>query len=140
MRALVVEDNPDLEKAIVDTLTEMGHAVTSAQCLRDGALAVENDLEEFDVIVTDVQLPTFGDSPRPDGSGLDIVRRLLRHEKNAPDPIPLYVHSSDTTDKGTDIAKWLRGKYPSAVFQKKHYDVNVTTQAVVAYINSIEPK
>ncbi|MFT5849404.1 MAG: CheY-like chemotaxis protein [Patiriisocius sp.] len=140
MRVLVVEDDLALEKAIVDTLTQMGHVVTSAQCLRDGALAVENDLEEFDVIVTDVQLPTFRDSPRPDGSGLDIVRRLVRHEGNVADPIPVYVHSSDTTDRGTDIAQWLKEKYPSAVFRKKHYDVRTTTQAVVEYINSIDSK
>lgn len=134
MRILVVEDDIPLERAIVTALNQAGHEVTSAQCLRDGMMIVRDNVDEIDLIITDVLLPTYADSPRPDGSGLEIVRDLLYRDNGAEHLKPLYVHSSDTMDHGIDIANWLKEKYPSAIFQKKDWDSEVTTQNVLDFV------
>ncbi len=136
MKILVIEDDKSLEAKIVAALREFDHEVTSAQCVRDGALAVSDDLEEFDLIVIDVQLPTFPDGPT-DNSGLEIVRTILFYDRNPEHTKPIYVHSSEPTDRGIDIAKWLKDNYPSAVFRKKDWDEGETTRSVIDYVTLI---
>jgi DNA-binding NtrC family response regulator len=56
LRILLVEDDPDIRRAVLNGLRDAGHEVTE---LADGAPALERlSAEFFDVVVTDVRLPT----------------------------------------------------------------------------------
>lgn len=55
MRALVVEDDPDLNRQLVTTLKEAGYAVDAATDGEEGAFLGET--EPYDVVVLDIGLP-----------------------------------------------------------------------------------
>ena len=63
---LLVEDHRDTAEALADLLRESGDRVTIAGSLREAAEAAERS--KPDLLITDVGLP--------DGSGLDLLRRL----------------------------------------------------------------
>ena len=56
MRALVVEDDPDLNRQLVTTLQEAGYAVDAATDGEEGAFLGET--EPYDVVVLDIGLPS----------------------------------------------------------------------------------
>ncbi|HEY4187986.1 MAG TPA: hybrid sensor histidine kinase/response regulator, partial [Polyangia bacterium] len=64
-RILLVEDHEDTADLLADLLADEGYEVSKVTNIRE-ALAV--DIETIDVIVSDLGLP--------DGSGLDLIRRL----------------------------------------------------------------
>ncbi|MFE3205081.1 response regulator transcription factor [Embleya sp. NPDC059237] len=66
MRVLVVEDDPDLGRAVVSGLQTVGFAVDAAGRIGDADLKVA--VNTYDCLVVDRGLP--------DGDGLDLVRRL----------------------------------------------------------------
>jgi len=66
LRILLVEDNPDTLRVMSRLLRGRGHAVTAADGLAAATRAAEG--ESFDLLVSDLGLP--------DGSGLDLIRRL----------------------------------------------------------------
>ena len=74
-RILLVEDNLDTLQVMARLLARKGHRVTTADGLL-AALRAAKDLE-FDVLISDLGLP--------DGSGLDLIRRLRERH---PTPIP----------------------------------------------------
>lgn len=55
MRALIVEDDPDLNRQLVDTLTHTGYAVDTAMDGEEGHFL--GDTEPYDVVVLDLGLP-----------------------------------------------------------------------------------
>ncbi len=57
MRLLVVEDDPDLNRQLVDALKEAGYAVDSATDGEDGHFL--GDTEPYDAVVLDIGLPTM---------------------------------------------------------------------------------
>lgn len=55
MRALIVEDDPDLNRQIADTLGEAGFAVDAARDGEEGHFL--GDTEPYDVVILDIGLP-----------------------------------------------------------------------------------
>jgi PAS domain S-box-containing protein len=68
LRILLVEDNKDTLRNIAQALQLRGHIAVPAESLAAGLKAAR--LMEYDLIVSDIQLP--------DGSGLDLMRELGR--------------------------------------------------------------
>jgi two-component system, OmpR family, response regulator len=74
MRLLVVEDDPDLAEIIRSGLAEEGYAVDAESTAEGGAWRAAT--VDYDVAVLDVLLP--------DGSGLDVLRRMRRDRRATP--------------------------------------------------------
>ena len=85
MRALVVEDDPDLLAILREGLAEEGYAVDAAATAEDGLWRATTI--DYDVAVLDVLLP--------DGSGLEILREMRRRRRAAP---VLVLTARDTTE------------------------------------------
>ena len=66
MRVLLVEDDPGVARAVADGLSGQGVQLKVAASCADGARCVA--LNDYDALVLDIMLP--------DGSGLDLCRRL----------------------------------------------------------------
>ena len=66
MRVLVIEDEPDLIRALVQSLREEGYAVDQAMDGREGLSKAE--VCEYEAVVLDLMLPGM--------DGLDVLRRL----------------------------------------------------------------
>ncbi len=73
LRILLVEDNADTLRIMARLLRGRGHHVTSADGLAHAVAAAEG--VDFDLLISDIGLP--------DGSGLDLIRRI-----GDPRPIP----------------------------------------------------
>ncbi len=71
MRVLVIEDEPDLARGLVQALREEGYAADHADDGNEG-LRKATDCE-YEAIVLDLQLPGLG--------GLDVLRRLRARRK-----------------------------------------------------------
>jgi len=87
MRALVIEDNPKMAKAIANGLKERGYAADVSLTGNEGESAAVRDC--YDVIILDLMLP--------DRDGLDICKAL--RSKRIKAPILILSAISGTTDK-----------------------------------------
>ena len=74
MRFLLIEDNPDLGRAVQKRLSLDGHAVDWADCLAEAYEHLEG--AEYDLILLDMMLP--------DGDGRDFLARQRRAEQDTP--------------------------------------------------------
>lgn len=74
MRFLLVEDNIDLARAVVDCLALDGHAIDHAQDLADAQACI--DAAPYDLILLDIMLP--------DGDGRDFLARHRRAANRTP--------------------------------------------------------
>ncbi len=74
MRVLVVEDDLDLNRQLVNALSEAGYAVDSATDGEDGYFL--GDTEPYDLVVLDIGLPKM--------DGISILEQWRRSEKNMP--------------------------------------------------------
>ena len=74
MRALVVEDDPDLNRQLVAGLTDAGYAVDTAFDGEEGYFMGET--EPYDVIILDLGLPKMG--------GLAVLEQWRRAERKMP--------------------------------------------------------
>jgi len=72
MRILIVEDEPDLLRALAQALREEGYAIDTATDGEDGLFKAES--WEYDAIVLDVMLPKI--------DGWEVLRRLRKTKKN----------------------------------------------------------
>ena len=70
LRVLFVDDEPTLLELVTGLLTMDGHEVTTAATARDALALVENQPEDFHLIITDVRMPGL--------SGEDLHERLSR--------------------------------------------------------------
>ena len=66
MRILLVEDNAVLGEAVVDQLTDDGHALDWMQTLAEAEASIR--VTSYDLVLLDLMLP--------DGRGLDLLQRL----------------------------------------------------------------
>jgi DNA-binding NtrC family response regulator len=73
MRVLVVEDDLELAQALVEVLTEEGHAVSHAEDATRALALLEGDA--FDLVLTDLRLP--------DSQGAGLLSRAKRAAPNA---------------------------------------------------------
>ncbi len=74
MRYLLVEDNEELAKAVIDRLTLDGHVIDHAPDLATAQGFI--DVAEYDLILLDIMLP--------DGDGRDFLASHRRHENSTP--------------------------------------------------------
>ncbi len=73
-RILCVDDDADMRRAIVDTLTQSGFSVAEESA---GEEAVERLLREsFDLVLLDIAMPGM--------SGIDVLRVLGRQQRKCP--------------------------------------------------------
>ena len=86
LRVLCADDNLSLVKVMVEFLTNAGYAVESAGDGLEAWAKVGEDIEYFDIIVTDHRMPEL--------SGLELVE-LLRQARY---PGVIVVHASDLSD------------------------------------------
>jgi two-component system response regulator AtoC len=66
MRALLVDDNPDITELLSKFLNAKGHETIVANDPVDGLEKIKND--HFDIVFLDIQMPEL--------SGLDIIQEL----------------------------------------------------------------
>src|SRR5690606_24826505 len=69
-RVLLVEDHPDTRLVLTMVLKRLGCTVTAAGTVADAIAAGER--QQFDLLISDIGLP--------DGSGIDIMKRLKNHD------------------------------------------------------------
>ena len=69
-RILLVDDHADTRKVMQALLERRGYAVTTAEDVRSGVEAAAT--ADFDMLISDIGLP--------DGSGLDLIRKLAEHD------------------------------------------------------------
>lgn len=74
MRILVVEDDRDLNKQIVNALSESGYAVDSAFDGEEGHFL--GDTEPYDAVILDIGLPQM--------DGISVLEQWRRDERNMP--------------------------------------------------------
>ena len=74
MRALVVEDDPDLNRQLVSALDEAGFAIDTAFDGEEGYFL--GDTEPYDVVILDIGLPKM--------DGISILEEWRRSERNMP--------------------------------------------------------
>ena len=72
MKILIIEDEKTLSDSILDYLVEEGHICEAVYNYNDAIYKIE--LYEYDCIVVDINLP--------DGSGLDIIRKIKKSSKS----------------------------------------------------------
>jgi two-component system OmpR family response regulator len=91
VRVLVIEDEPDLLRAIVQAMREEGHAADSALDGWEGSSKAE--ASDYDAIVLDLMLPGL--------DGLEVLRRLRRSKKT---PVLILTARDGVSDrvKGLD--------------------------------------
>jgi len=85
---LVVEDDPTITEFLVENLREDGHSVTTAETASEALITLRRT--SADIALVDISLP--------DGSGLDLVRKVRSGEAGSPD-IGLIVVSGRTTEQ-----------------------------------------
>lgn len=86
MRILIVEDEPDLLRALVQALREEGYAVDTATDGEDGLFKAES--WEYDALVLDVMLPKL--------DGWELLRRLRKTKKT---PVLMLTARDQTRDR-----------------------------------------
>ncbi|PXA89391.1 hybrid sensor histidine kinase/response regulator [Caulobacter sp. D4A] len=98
-RVLLCEDDPDIAEILSQALREAGVRVHTVGDVASARAVLE--IGGFDAFVTDVRLP--------DGSGLDLLRRL-RADANTRD-IPALVISAEAAEgrgEALDVVDWLQ--------------------------------
>jgi len=86
MRILIVEDEPDLLRALAQALREEGYAVDTATDGEDGLFKAES--WEYDAVVLDVMLPKL--------DGWEFLRRLRKAKKT---PVLMLTARDQTRDR-----------------------------------------
>ncbi len=74
MRLLVVEDDPDLNRQLVTSLTDAGYAVDSSHDGEEGHFL--GDTEPYDAVILDIGLPTM--------DGLSVLEQWRRNNRSMP--------------------------------------------------------
>ena len=89
MKILVIEDEPDIRKNLEYNLAREGFAVVGAASISE---AVSNlSLQTFQLILLDLMLP--------DGSGLDLCKKIKADTKTESIPIIILTAKDDEVDK-----------------------------------------
>jgi two-component system, OmpR family, response regulator len=86
MRILIVEDEPDLLRALAQALREEGYAADTATDGEDGLFKAES--WEYDAIVMDIMLPRL--------DGWELLRRLRKTKKT---PVMMLTARDQTRDR-----------------------------------------
>lgn len=94
-KILVIEDNPDIARAVAYCLRQEGHQVT---VVADGEEGLEEAIAgEPDLIVLDLMLPSL--------EGEEICRRIRAHSSPAVQKIPILILSAKGSENERIIGK-----------------------------------
>lgn len=89
---LVVDDEALMRNFLVETLQRSHYEVKSASCVTEGIALL--DRHSFDLVITDMRMP--------DGSGIDILRRL--HEKH-PNTLSIVITAFGTIENAVEAMR-----------------------------------
>ena len=87
---LVIEDEPDIRKNLEYNLSREGFKVSSAASLNDANQKLSNN-DDFSLLILDLMLP--------DGSGLDLCKKIKSDRKTENIPIIILTARDDEVDK-----------------------------------------
>ena len=89
MNILVIEDEPDIRKNLEYNLYRENYTVTSVSSLSEAESVV--NLNKFSLILLDLMLP--------DGSGLDLCKKMKSNPETETIPIIILTAKDDEVDK-----------------------------------------
>ena len=89
MNILVIEDEPDIRKNLEYNLSREGFTVSSAGSLKDGLKSLDSNT--YSLILLDLMLP--------DGSGLDLCKKIKSNSSLESIPIIILTAKDDEVDK-----------------------------------------
>ena len=89
MNILVIEDEPDIRKNLEYNLSREGFKVSSAGSLKDGLKSLDSNT--YSLILLDLMLP--------DGSGLDLCKKIKSNSSLESIPIIILTAKDDEVDK-----------------------------------------
>jgi CheY-like chemotaxis protein len=93
LRILLVEDHADTARLLARILRARGHAVTTAGSVADALAASGGGGAPFDLVISDLGLP--------DGSGVEVMRRLRSTQANPPRGIAVSGYGTDADKQMT---------------------------------------
>ena len=88
-KILIIEDEPDIRKALEYNISREGYDVTCASSLSEGRQKLES--ASFTLLLLDLMLP--------DGSGLDLCRELKQDKSSSSMPVIILTAKDDEVDK-----------------------------------------
>ena len=89
MNILVIEDEPDIRKNLEYNLSRENYTVTSASSLSEAESVL--NLNKYSLILLDLMLP--------DGSGLDLCKKMKSNPETETIPIIILTAKDDEVDK-----------------------------------------
>ena len=89
MNILVIEDEPDIRKNLEYNLSREGFKVSTAGSLKDGLKSLDSNT--YSLILLDLMLP--------DGSGLDLCKKIKSNSSLESIPIIILTAKDDEVDK-----------------------------------------
>ena len=89
MNILVIEDEPDIRKNLEYNLAREGFKVSAVGSLSDANETLKNNV--FSLILLDLMLP--------DGSGLDLCKKIKGNHETESTPIIILTAKDDEVDK-----------------------------------------
>jgi CheY-like chemotaxis protein len=89
---LIVEDNPDILEECASLVRRLGHEVTTATHYRAAMLLLQE--HEYDLIISDNQMPRFEREGVKPGMGEEIFRWIRRGRYKNPN-VPFILQSGD---------------------------------------------
>ncbi len=104
-RVVLVDDEEYLVEVVERMLTDLGYTVFSFTGSRPALLWMENHLDEFDILVTDMTMP--------DITGADLIEKLLALRPNL--PIIVCTGFSETLSKEQAVGLGVRAYLPKPV-------------------------
>ena len=114
MRILIIEDDINLNKNIVNNLTDFGYQSDSSENCKDGEYYI--DIRHYDLVLANWNLP--------DGSGSDLINTIKQKS-----PRTSVIIMSDKTDKHTEIKALKAG---ADDFIKKPLDFDILIARIEA--------
>jgi len=101
-QVLVIEDNEPLAESLQRVLQVEGYAVQTTAAADTGLALARGD--QFDVVVTDLQLP--GGRPQDSRAGLDLIRQLHAARPQLPIILMTAHHTTETAIEATKLGAY----------------------------------
>ena len=116
MRALILEDEKSLREILSIILSEFNYEIDEAETLEEGLRKVSE--REYDLILADLRLP--------DGSGMELVRRVKREHPETEVIIITAFASTETVKEALDLGVYDYVEKPFKLEELKLILRNVT--------------
>ena len=89
MNVLLIEDEPDIRKNLEYNLEKEGYTVSSSGSISESMSLIESNL--FSLVLLDLMLP--------DGSGLDLCKKIKSNSETEHTPIIILTAKDDEVDR-----------------------------------------